>query len=801
MGRDIQAIKISGEDRRKYRDKVRRSLDAFARMLRERMFEEHPSTVGQEIELNLVDERGMPSMRNAAALDAIASPAWATEVGQFNLEINVPPRMLDGDALATLETELRADLNAADARARTVGSHLVMVGILPTLAEHDVHEGSMSANERYRVLNEQIFAARGEDMSISIDGPEQLLTHCDSITPEAACTSVQLHLQVSPDAFAHYWNAAQAIAGVQAALAANSPFLFGRQLWHETRIPLFEQSTDTRPDELKEQGVRPRVWFGERWITSVFDLFEENLRYFPALLPICEDEDPVAVLDRGAIPQLDEMSLHNGTVYRWNRPVYGVVGGRPHLRVENRVLPAGATIADVVANAAFYYGLVRSLAEAQRPIWTQMSFTTAAENLQEAARHGLDAQLYWPGVGDTPVTELILRRLLPLAREGLGRWGVDEAVAGRLLGIIEQRCLTGQTGAAWQIATVAELTSRSGLDRREALRQMTRRYIEHMHSNEPVHTWPVGLGPLTCSSHRDQPDAGGREDEPGQPQRGQPLAKHGPGQHDRHRGVERGEHCGDRQETLVGSEEEQDGAAGPGRSGDHRKQPRPATGQPEVARDRGHGEGRREFGDRRGGDRPQAAARSGPVEPDEEQRETRPRHQARGHPRERPSRGSPGGCARRAAGARARGGAGGCARRAAGGRARGGADDGRQRQHDPGQRQGRRPLAEQQPGKHREARCADRADRPGDAERRMPEPEVQRERARGAAQAGHGPPGQGGRAGRMRRGEGQCCRHDHRADRRGEQRDLDDSGAARGEPAREVRTAVADRGRQRQDDG
>src|SRR6201981_2561849 len=381
---------------------MRRSLDVFARMLRERMFEENPSTVGQEIELNLVDGHGMPSMRNADALDAIASPAWATEVGQFNLEINVPPRMVDGDALAPLEAEVRADLNAADTRARTVGSHLVMIGILPTLAEHDVHEETMSANERYKVLNEQIFAARGEDMRIAIDGAEHLLIFCDSITPEAACTSVQLHTQVSPDAFANYWNAAQAIAGVQVALAANSPFLFGRQLWQENRIPLFEQSTDTRPDELKEQGVRPRVWFGERWITSVFDLFEENIRYFPALLPICEDEDPLAVLDAGISPQFPEMSLHNGTIYRWNRPVYGVVDGTPHLRVENRVLPAGPTIADVMANAAFYYGLVRYLAEAQRPIWTQLSFGTAAENLHEAARHGLDAQLYWPGAGAPP---------------------------------------------------------------------------------------------------------------------------------------------------------------------------------------------------------------------------------------------------------------------------------------------------------------------------------------------------------------------------------------------------------------
>jgi gamma-glutamyl:cysteine ligase YbdK (ATP-grasp superfamily) len=490
MGRDIQPIKISGEDRRIYRDRVWRSLEVLAKMLQEHMFEANPAQVGLEIELNLVDDRGMPSMRNTDVLDAIADPAWATELGQFNLEINVPPRQLAGDDMADLEREVRASLNAADGNARGIGSRLVMIGILPTLQKQDLNEETLSANARYKVLNEQIFAARGEDMRIAIDGTEHLLTYADSITPEAACTSTQLHVQVSPDAFASYWNAAQAIAGVQVALAANSPFLFGKQLWHETRITLFEQATDTRPAELKEQGVRPRVWFGERWITSVFDLFEENIRYFPALLPICEEEDPLAVLESGGSPQLAEMSLHNGTVYRWNRPVYAVAGGQPHLRVENRVLPAGPSVADVIANAAFYYGLVRALAEAERPIWTQMSFATATDNLYEAARHGLGAHLYWPGFGEAPVAELVLRRLLPLAHEGLSRWGVDPAQAGRLLGIIEQRCLTGRTGAAWQIATVAALTEHNGADRPEALRLMTERYIEHMHTNQPVHAWP-----------------------------------------------------------------------------------------------------------------------------------------------------------------------------------------------------------------------------------------------------------------------------------------------------------------------
>jgi hypothetical protein len=385
MGREIQPIKITGEDRRTYRAKLARSLDVFARMLRENLFESDPCLVGQEIELNLVDDDGAPSMRNGDVLAEIADPAWATEVGQFNLEINVPPRELTGDAVVGLEEEIRQSLNHGDGRARGLGSRLVMIGILPTLRKSDVTEETLSPNERFRVLNEQIFAARGEDMQIEIEGAEQLLTHSDSITPEAACTSVQLHVQVSPDSFADYWNAAQAIAGVQVALAANSPFLFGKQLWHETRITLFEQATDTRPDELKRQGVRPRVWFGERWITSVFDLFEENIQYFPALLPITEDEDPVAMLEQGGCPELAEMSLHNGTIYRWNRPVYAVVDGKPHVRVENRVLPAGPSVADVMANAAFYYGLVRVLAESERPVWTQMSFAAAAENLQAAA--------------------------------------------------------------------------------------------------------------------------------------------------------------------------------------------------------------------------------------------------------------------------------------------------------------------------------------------------------------------------------------------------------------------------------
>jgi hypothetical protein len=491
MGRDVPAIIVSQADRRRYREKVRRCLDVLARMLRESRFTDGTEQVGLEVEFSLVDEAGNPSMSNAAVLAAINSPDWSPELGRFNIEVNMPPRLLSGDALATLEVMMTASYTRADMRARQSGSRLAMIGILPSLREHHATEDAMSPNPRYQLLNEQICAARGEEMAICIEGPERLLTHVASIMAEAACTSVQCHLQVSPEAFGSYWNAAQAVAGVQVALGANSPYLFGRELWQETRIPLFAQATDTRPEELQVQGVRPRVWFGERWITSVFDLFEENLRYFPSLLPLVEDEDPVAELDGGGIPGLWELTLHNGTVYRWNRPVYAIADGEPHLRVENRVLPAGPTVIDIVANAAFYYGLVHMLAEAERPIWSQMSFAAAHDNLLEAARHGLEARLYWPGLGEVPAAELTLRRLLTLAFEGLCRRGVDSLEAERLLGVIEQRCLTGRTGATWQTETVHALEERSGLDRDTALREMTQRYLKLMHTGEPAHTWPV----------------------------------------------------------------------------------------------------------------------------------------------------------------------------------------------------------------------------------------------------------------------------------------------------------------------
>ncbi|WP_460842259.1 glutamate--cysteine ligase [Nocardioides marmoraquaticus] len=490
MGEEVSEQEFSRADRTRHREKVRRCLDVLARMLRESRFDTDNPMTGMEIEFNLVDDDGLPALKNAEALEAIADPAFQTELAQFNLEINMLPRPLGERGITGFESDLRSSLNHAEERASEVDAHMVMIGILPTLDEGDLSPSRISPNPRYQLLSDQILAARGEDIVIDIDGVEQLSTTSDSIMPEAACTSTQLHVQVSPDTFAAYWNASQVISGIQLAVGANSPYLLGRQLWQETRIPLFEQATDTRSEELKEQGVRPRVWFGERWITSIFDLFEENVRYFPALLPITDDEDPLAVLEAGGTPSLSELKLHNGTVYRWNRPVYDVVDDVPHLRVENRVLAAGPTVVDTLANAAFYFGLVRHLAEDDRPLWSRMSFSAAEENFHVAAQHGIDARVYWPGVGEVAATELVLRRLLPMAAAGLERWGVDGDEAGRLLDIVQARCTEQRNGASWYVDSVRAAEA-GGLDRREALRHVLGRYRELMHANEPVHTWPV----------------------------------------------------------------------------------------------------------------------------------------------------------------------------------------------------------------------------------------------------------------------------------------------------------------------
>ncbi|MET8226364.1 glutamate--cysteine ligase [Streptomyces sp. NPDC004082] len=498
MGEKVVAGSFDLSDRQRYRSKLQECLAGLERLLEEQRFERPRNLMGLEIELNLAGPDGTPRMMNAQVLDRIASRDFQTELAMFNLEVNIAPHRLGGRVFDQLSEELSTSLAYAHRKAKEVDAGIVMIGILPTLGRDDLVSSNLSDVDRYTLLNDQIVAARGEDFALDIDGVERLVCTSRSIAPEAACTSVQLHLQVTPARFADVWNAAQAIAAAQIAVGANSPFLFGHELWRESRPPLFLQSTDTRPPELQAQGVRPRTWFGERWITSAYDLFEENLRYFPALLPICDDEDPLKVLDGGGVPKLSELVLHNGTVYRWNRPVYDIADGVPHLRVENRVLPAGPTVTDVMANTAFYYGLVRALADETKPVWTRMPFEAAAANFEAACRDGIDARLQWPGRGrsggtaEVDAVDLVRDELLPLAAAGLDAWGVEPVDRDFYLGVIEERCRLRVNGASWQAATFHQALEK-GLGRDAALAATTKRYSELMHAGEPVHTWPVGL--------------------------------------------------------------------------------------------------------------------------------------------------------------------------------------------------------------------------------------------------------------------------------------------------------------------
>jgi len=500
VGQDVDRTTFSRRDRQNYRLKVQRCSEALAVMLREHRFARDEPMTGLELELNLVDEMLTPSLIGRDIIDSLPSSDFQTELGRWNLELNLPPRPLPGDEWRHLERQLVDELAMVRNKAAERDAQLAVIGILPTLERRHLVVDSLSTDARYIALNEQLLNSRGEPIRLDIAGDDasgrhavaadHLVADFDSIAPEAACTSLQLHLQVHPDSFAAYWNAAQCLAGVQLAIGANSPFLLGSRLWAETRIPLFEQSCDVRSVELRNQGVRPRVWFGERWITSILDLFAENGRYFPGLMPVTADTDPVTELEAGRIPDLDELRLHNGTIWRWNRPIYDVADGVPHVRIENRVLPAGPTPVDMVANALFFYGLLRGLVEADRPLWSSMSFEAAEENFTTAARHGMDGPLYWPGSGWIRPDELVLRKLLPNAAQGLTQWGVAQSVIDRYLSIIEQRCLTRRTGAAWQLDAVAGLENR-GMDRSTALRRMLDAYIVASATNEPVHTWPL----------------------------------------------------------------------------------------------------------------------------------------------------------------------------------------------------------------------------------------------------------------------------------------------------------------------
>ena len=494
VGQDVDRRTVTGADRRRFREALHRELEVLRAQLDAGRLAGSEPCAGIEVELHLVDADMQPAMVNARVLELLDDPRFQTELGAFNIELNGPPHRLAGDGLTSLRRDLEEALAAAGRAAAAAGARVVPVGILPTVLPEHFEGEWRSAKARYAALDEAIATARGEDIELRIEGPvsgERLALHLPTIGPEAAGTSVQLHQQVAPEEFARRWNAAQAVAGAQVALAANSPFLFGRRLWAETRIELFAQSTDTRSAELRNQGVRPRVFFGDGWIGGPLDLFEADVRYFPSLLPVLGEQEAVssaAAVEAGRAPQLPSLRLHTGTVYRWNRAVYDVAGDVAHLRVENRVLPAAPTPRDVVADAAFFHGVARALAEAEQPVEAAMPFEAARRSFEDCARLGLAGRAWWPGRGELAVAELVLEVLLPLAEEGLALWGVPREVRDEHLEVLAGRARSGRNGAVWQVEAVAACEE-AGADRRRALARMLAGYLERAGTGEPVHTW------------------------------------------------------------------------------------------------------------------------------------------------------------------------------------------------------------------------------------------------------------------------------------------------------------------------
>jgi hypothetical protein len=490
MGERVEASALVVGHDHEVQGRLERCVAALRRMVDGGWFGAHEDTVGMEVEFDLVDPLGRPRPINDAVLARLGRADMQHELGQFNVELNLAPRRLRDRVLRETESDVAVVLDRCRAGIEGLGARLVAVGMLPTLSAELLTVERISHNPRYELLAHRMRAARHRPFLVSIlDGREPVEFTTDSVAPDAATTSLQLHLRVAPDRFADYYNAAQAIAGAQVAVAANSPYLLGYQAWQETRITLLEQLLDTRRPKEVRAGAPARVRLGDRWVNDPVELFDDAVRLFPPLFPTVEPEDPDAELAAGHAPGLRELRLHNGTVWRWNRPVYDVQAGRPQLRIENRVLPSGPTAVDMVANAAYYYGLVRAIVDSDPAPWEQVPFALAERDLHRAARDGLAAQLSWQGI-DYPVDRLTREVLLPAAAAGLDAWGVDPDDRDRYLGVIEARVRSGRTGAVWQTEMVRHLEER-GLERIAALHEMTRRYVEHAHTGAPVHEWPV----------------------------------------------------------------------------------------------------------------------------------------------------------------------------------------------------------------------------------------------------------------------------------------------------------------------
>ncbi|WP_020571755.1 CBS domain-containing protein [Neolewinella persica] len=483
------------DSRTKFTRHLLQDIQALEYMLKHDWFETDTIRIGAEQEMCLVDKKTLkPTPKNMAVLKKLQDYSWATtEIARFNLECNLSPQEFTGSALRLMETENRYQLDLITKAAKTRDSLVVLTGILPTLRKFDLSLDNLTPKPRYLALIEAIRAQSksSKGFELRLAGIDELFISHDSPLMEACNTSFQVHLQVTPATFAPLYNIAQAITAPILAISANSPLVFGKRLWHESRIALFQQSLDVRTTQDHMRQPEPRVSFGTNWLDkSIMEIYKEDIARFRVLLGADVEENSLETVGRKEVPNLKALQVHNGTVYRWNRPCYGISdNGKPHLRIENRVIPAGPTVLDQIANSAFWLGTMIGMANKYKDIREHMSFADAKDNFVKAAQFGIDTQLTWFNNKKVSSCDLIVEELIPIARDGLRSKGIVEEDIDRYLGVIEGRAKAHQNGARWLLQSYTKLEKEVTQD--EGLTVITSAMIRNQMTEKPVHTWPL----------------------------------------------------------------------------------------------------------------------------------------------------------------------------------------------------------------------------------------------------------------------------------------------------------------------
>jgi CBS domain-containing protein len=469
-----------------------RDLQALQLMLAEDRFETGVRRIGAEQEMFLVDSSWQPAPGALPLLAALTGRPYTTEVGAFNLELNLDPQEFGGDCFTRMHTQLDEMLALGRAAAEAAGLHVVLAGTLPTIRKRDLSLANMVQNPRYLALNNALLSLRGEAYELHIKGTDELRVRQDSVMAEACNASFQVHLQVTPAEFANAYNVAQALSGPTLASATNSPLLFGKRLWAETRIAVFEQSVDTRRPGHHVRDRAARVSFGDGWVTSsVADLYKEDISRFRPVLAPDAYTDPLQELAAGRVPELTALRMHTGTVWRWNRACYGISatpdGPLPHLRIENRILPSGPSTVDEIANAAFWLGLMCAVPAEHPELSRTFPFEQARTNFVAAARQGLSSTQVWFDGNEYSAAALTLDVLLPLAASGLADQGVDAADIERYLGVLERRVQSGYTGSRWILTSLNGMRNQGSAGQR--LNSLTAAMVSRQRGGIPVAEW------------------------------------------------------------------------------------------------------------------------------------------------------------------------------------------------------------------------------------------------------------------------------------------------------------------------